>query len=92
MLHIKTNQRADYALKFNKLSVEVASKRKTTAVSNLPENEQPEFKDFSAYVASMLQSMTKWTDGLVDTLVQSAKALLNCKGVVQTCSFLRFAD
>jgi len=77
------NQRADYVLKFNKMSVEDAAKGKTIVISNLPDTEQPEFKEFSVDVASMLQSMTKWTDGLVDTNVQGAKALLNCKDAVQ---------
>ena len=81
--NMNRNQRADYVLKFNKISVEDASKGKTIAISNLPDAEEPEFKEFSVDVASMLQSMKKWTDGLVDTIVQGAKALLNCKDAVQ---------
>ena len=77
------NQCADYILKFNKISIAEALKGKTITISNLPDAEQPEFKVFSVAVASMLQSMKKWTDGLVDTIVQGVKALLNCKDAVQ---------
>jgi len=45
------------------MSIEDAVKGKTIAISNLPDTEQSEFKEFSVDVASMLQSMTKWTDG-----------------------------
>ena len=81
--NMNRNQRADYVLKFNKISVEEALKGKTITISNLPDAEQPEFKVFSVDVASMLQSMKKWTDGLVDMIVQGVKALLNCKDAVQ---------
>ena len=43
--NMNRNQRADYVLKFNKISVEDASKGKTIAISNLPDAEEPEFKD-----------------------------------------------
>lgn len=57
------NQRADYVLKFNKMSVEDALKGKTTAVSSLADAEQPDIKKFSVDVASMLQSLKNWTSG-----------------------------
>ena len=78
------NQRADYVYKFNRLSVEDALNGKTIAIANLPHTEQPEFNEFSVNVASMLKPMENWTNGLVDTIVQAAEALLNCKDAIQT--------
>ena len=43
-------------------------------IANLPNTEQPEFNEFSVDVASILKSMEKWTNGLVDTIVQAAEA------------------
>lgn len=82
--NMNRNQRTDYVLKFNKMSVEDALQGKTIPISNLPDAEQPEFKEFSEDVAGMLQSLKSWTDGLVGTIVKDAEALLNCKDAVQT--------
>lgn len=55
--NMNRNQRTDYVLKFNKMSVEDALKGKTIPISNLPDDEQPEFKEFSEDVAGVLQSL-----------------------------------
>ena len=81
--NMNRNQRTDYVLKFNKMSVEDALKGKTIPIPSLPDDEQPEFKEFSEDVASILQSLKSWTDGLVETIAKDAEALLNCKDAVQ---------
>lgn len=85
------NQRADYVVKFNRLSVEDALNGKTIVIANLPHTEQPKFNEFSVNVASMLKSMENWTNGLVDTIVQAAEALVNCKDTIQTMPSLTVA-
>lgn len=72
--NMNRNQRADYVVKFNRLSVEDALNGKNIVIANLPNTEQPEFNEFSVDVASILKSMEKWTNGLVDTIVQAAEA------------------
>ena len=72
--NMNRNQRADYVAKFNRLSVEDALNGKNIVIANLPNTEQPEFNEFSVDVASILKSMEKWTNGLVDTIVQAAEA------------------
>ena len=47
-----------------------ALKGKTIPVSSLADAEQPDFKEFSVDVASMLQSLKNWTDGLVAAIVK----------------------
>lgn len=59
---------------------------------NLPDTEQPKFNEFSVNVASMLKSMENWTNGLVDTIVQAAEALLNCKDATETMPSLKVAS
>ena len=82
--NMNRNQRADYVLKFNKMSVEDVLKGKTIPFSRIDDAEQPDFKEFSVDVASMLQSLKNWTDDLIATIVKDAVALLNCKDGVQT--------
>ena len=84
LFNMNRNQREDYVDKFNKMSLENAFKGKSIAIADLPDSEQPELKEFSVDVANMLKSQKKWTDGLVDTIVTAAEALLNCKDAVQT--------
>ena len=81
--NMNRNQRSDYVLRFNKMSVEEALKGKTIPISNLPDAEQPECQEFSEDVTGMLQSLNSWTDDLVKTIVKEAEALLNCKDAVQ---------
>ena len=81
--NMNRNQRSDYVLRFNKMSVEEALKGKTIPISNLPDAEQPECQEFSEDVTGMLQSLNSWTDDLVKTTVKEAEALLNCKDAVQ---------
>ena len=59
---------------------------------NLPDTEQPKFNEFSVNVASMLKSTENWTNGLVDTIVQAAGALLNCKDATETMPSLKVAS
>lgn len=65
------------------MSLEDAFKGKTILISYLPDDEQPEFKEFSEDVVGSLQSLKSWRDGLVETIVKDAEALLNCKDAVQ---------
>lgn len=90
--NMNRNQRADYVVKLNRLSVEDALNGKTIVIANLPDTEPTEFNEFSVDVASILKSMENWTNGLVDTIVQAAEALLNCKDAIQTMPSLTVAS
>ena len=90
--NMNRNERIDYVVKFNRLSVEDAMAGKTIAIATLPDTHQPEFNEFSVEITSILKSMKNWTDGLVDTIVQGAEALLNCKDAIQTMPSLTVAS
>ena len=64
---------------------------KTILIAKLPHTGQPKFNEFSVNVASMLKSMENLTNSLVDTIVQAAEALLNCKDTIQTMPSLTVA-
>ena len=82
------NQRADYVVKFNRLSVEDALNGKNIVIANLPNTEQPEFNEFSVDVASILKSMENWTNGLVDTIIQAAVQTMPSLTVASRKKFL----
>ena len=90
--NMNRNERMDYVVKFNRLSVEDAMAGKTIAIATLPDTQQPEFNEFSVDITSILKSMKNWTNGLVDTIVQRAEALLNCKDAIQAMPSLTVAS
>ena len=76
-------QRKAYVNEFNKMSIDDAMKGKTIGINQAPTGEASEYKEFSLDVATMLNSLNSWTEGLVDTIVKDAEALLNAKEAVQ---------
>ena len=80
---MSADQRKAYVHEFNKMPIDDAMKGKAIRVNHARTGEISECKEFSLDVTTILKSFHSWTDGLVATIVKSAKTLLNAKDAVQ---------